>query len=79
MGTDKASAASCNADDECTAYELMDKNATKGKPRRFRCELHDGEIDSASQASKSCKRATCFVRVAAPTPAHAGGSSLANK
>ena len=59
---DDACEETCSANDDCTAYEVISKKARQGKPIRFRCELHDGEIDSASQASKSCKRATCHVK-----------------
>ena len=54
----------CNANANCTAYEVLSKKAKQGnRPTdRFRCELHDAEIDSASGASKSCKRATCNVK-----------------
>ena len=64
----------CNANNNCTAYEVLSKKAKQGnRPTdRFRCELHDGEIDSASRASKSCKRATCNVK---GTPTEAPGGS----
>jgi len=54
----------CNANNNCTAYEVLSKKAKQGnRPTdRFRCELHDAEIDSASRASTSCKRATCNVK-----------------
>jgi hypothetical protein len=41
---------------------VISKKARRGKPIQFKCELFDGGIDSASTASRSCKRATCHVK-----------------
>ena len=55
-------ATKCCAHGDCTAYELIRKKASRVLPLRFRCELHaDTTINSASQATKSCKDARCEV------------------
>ena len=58
----------CSANDDCTAYEVISKKARQGKPIRFRCELHDGGIDSASHA-------TITVEAADDTDAGSGSGS----
>ena len=61
----------CEDDQNCNAYELTTKKANfKRKPLRFKCELFSADnIDSGSRATKSCKKATCSVKTAAPVPA----------
>jgi len=47
----------CLANSECEAFEFMQKS----KPRRYRCELHRGGVNTASRGNPSCKKATCEV------------------
>ena len=47
----------CVANSECEAFEFMQKS----KPRRYRCELHRGGVNTASRGNPSCKKATCEV------------------
>ena len=49
--------ANCLANSECEAFEFTQKS----QPRRYKCELHRGGVNTSSQSSKSCKKATCEV------------------
>ena len=49
----------CDTAKTCTAVEIRQQ---KKKRRAFRCELHFATINSATRASKSCKKATCSIK-----------------
>ena len=47
----------CAINDKCSAYELLKKDKAK-----FKCELHDKWVNSASTANRSCKQAACVIK-----------------
>jgi len=62
----------CSEDGTCTAVEFLTKNKpkknkknkkNKNKVAVYTCELHTAAgINSATQASRSCKKATCSIK-----------------